>query len=310
MTFKATRPFVAAVAFAVQALCLTATPAQAQSYNCYQGGLNPTEQTICQFPDLAEQDVYLNDLWDALTPADRNSLRGEQVAWRQERDWCGRDSFCIANAYDQRIGVLLSFLDGPAQGGVSGTPAESYGGNVRARPDVNSAWVASLAEGQPVTLLENTGVYFQNYPWFRIEFSNGRTGYQWGGILCDYDGSTQGLGGICNGSLHPQPTHVPSDPGIIPSRGADNHVTQFHLVSDTEVIFQVYWIDANANLVPAFGTTGNDWIETGETWAIENGGATWESHWYAIYGGGRVLCSFSPRQGAEVRTSQLTACGL
>jgi len=41
-----------------------------------------------------------------------------------------------------------------------------------------------LAYGEPVVLLERTGVMLDGYEWFKIEYGEGATGYQWGGIMC------------------------------------------------------------------------------------------------------------------------------
>ncbi|MEM7692843.1 MAG: SH3 domain-containing protein [Pseudomonadota bacterium] len=60
----------------------------------------------------------------------------------------------------------------------------SYGGIVRAGPGLNFNRVTSLGEGAPITLLRDTGVAMNGYNWFEIQYRGGRTGYQWGGILC------------------------------------------------------------------------------------------------------------------------------
>jgi len=62
--------------------------------------------------------------------------------------------------------------------------AGSWGGIVRSGPSQEFSRLAALAEGEPVTLLENTGVTHNDYPWFRIRYRGSREGYQWGGILC------------------------------------------------------------------------------------------------------------------------------
>jgi hypothetical protein len=62
--------------------------------------------------------------------------------------------------------------------------AGSWGGIVRNGPGMNHARVASLREGDRVTLLYNTGVVWNDFPWFLIRLGDGRLGFQWGGILC------------------------------------------------------------------------------------------------------------------------------
>ncbi|MEX2629966.1 MAG: SH3 domain-containing protein [Tistlia sp.] len=60
-------------------------------------------------------------------------------------------------------------------------PAGSWGGKLRAGPGTDYPQTGSLAEGERVTLLERTSVLRDGLPWFLIELSDGRTGYQWGG---------------------------------------------------------------------------------------------------------------------------------
>ena len=62
--------------------------------------------------------------------------------------------------------------------------AVSRGGNVRDIPSVNGRKIGSTGDGQPVTLLENTGQLYNGYPWFKIRMANGIIGYQWGGGTC------------------------------------------------------------------------------------------------------------------------------
>ncbi|MXO91909.1 MliC family protein [Pontixanthobacter aquaemixtae] len=62
--------------------------------------------------------------------------------------------------------------------------ARSYGGIVRAGPGMEFDRVTSLQEGDPVTLLVNTGEHMNGYDWFMIMLPDGEIGYQWGGLLC------------------------------------------------------------------------------------------------------------------------------
>jgi Bacterial SH3 domain len=62
--------------------------------------------------------------------------------------------------------------------------AGSWGGVVRDGPGQNYRKVDSLQEGDPVTLLGPADVVENGYPWFRITYPGGGSGYQWGGILC------------------------------------------------------------------------------------------------------------------------------
>lgn len=67
---------------------------------------------------------------------------------------------------------------------------KSLGGIMRSAPSMQSARMAGLAEGTPITLLGRAGT-MDDYDWFTIQH-NGTTGYQWGGIMC----SEQAIRGI------------------------------------------------------------------------------------------------------------------
>lgn len=75
--------------------------------------------------------------------------------------------------------------------------AQSWGGNVRSGPGTDFAILTSLAEGTPITLIENTGIDYNGYPWFEIAHSNG-TGFHWGGIICGTDEHIPGTFETCN----------------------------------------------------------------------------------------------------------------
>jgi hypothetical protein len=79
-------------------------------------------------------------------------------------------------------GRCVSMAARPA--GMLPAPGRSYGGIVRAGPSRSAALIGTLREREPVTILSDTGVVWNNYRWFRIRFRGGRIGYQWGGILC------------------------------------------------------------------------------------------------------------------------------
>ena len=75
--------------------------------------------------------------------------------------------------------------------------AGSWGGIVRNGPGQSHARVASLREGERVSLLFNTGVMWNDYPWFLIRFRNGELGFQWGGILCRLETPVEGVFEAC-----------------------------------------------------------------------------------------------------------------
>jgi membrane-bound inhibitor of C-type lysozyme len=86
---------------------------------------------------------------------------------------------------------------GAGAAGAANFPAGSWGGIVRAGPGMDFAKVTSLAEGDPVTVLEHTGVMMNGYPWFKIKFRGNKTGYHWGGIMCAVGAPRDGLFEVC-----------------------------------------------------------------------------------------------------------------
>jgi hypothetical protein len=62
--------------------------------------------------------------------------------------------------------------------------AGSWGGVLRDGPGQNYRQIGSLQEGEPITLMGRSDVIENGFPWFKITTQNGKTGYQWGGILC------------------------------------------------------------------------------------------------------------------------------
>lgn len=76
--------------------------------------------------------------------------------------------------------------------------AGTWGGIVRTSPGQGNARVASLDEGETVTLMAPPiPVAGDDFPWFKIAFRNGGIGYMWGGILCSRDFERPGLFKIC-----------------------------------------------------------------------------------------------------------------
>ena len=75
--------------------------------------------------------------------------------------------------------------------------AGSWGGIVRSGPGMDYPRVASLREGEAVTLLANTHIDRDGYPWFLIRFRGNQLGFQWGGILCRKDVPVAGVYETC-----------------------------------------------------------------------------------------------------------------
>ena len=72
-----------------------------------------------------------------------------------------------------------------------------WGGIVRAGPGQQYAKLTALAEGEGITLLENTGIVSNDYPWFHIRYRGKREGYQWGGIICSIGDQVEGTFETC-----------------------------------------------------------------------------------------------------------------
>lgn len=93
----------------------------------------------------------------------------------------------MARAYVKKLSEAPSPAQAPPQSQNFDYPmvAGTWGGIVRSGPGQGNSKVASLKEGEEVTLMgPPVPVEPNDYPWFKISFRNGQTGYMWGGILC------------------------------------------------------------------------------------------------------------------------------
>lgn len=71
---------------------------------CSAARLNLTERTVCGSATLTDLDAYLQGLYDQANP--RGLAFGQGQWLRGQRDACGADSLCLAQAYIARITVL------------------------------------------------------------------------------------------------------------------------------------------------------------------------------------------------------------
>ncbi len=99
----------------------------------------------------------------------------------------------LARAYLKKMVDSPSAAPPPAQPAQAAATAPDYpmvagswGGIVRKGPGEDYGKIASLREGEEVTLMgPGIPVRANDYPWFKIAFGDGdTTGYMWGGILC------------------------------------------------------------------------------------------------------------------------------
>ncbi len=102
-------------------------------------------------------------------------------------------------------------------GGGSGFPirAASGGGVVRGGPGTNYRRLGSLREFERVTVTQNTGVMMNGYPWFKIRYRGGKSGYQWGGLICSLDQPFVGTFDTCANfrrTLQGSNTPAPANP--------------------------------------------------------------------------------------------------
>ncbi|MGE0039523.1 MAG: SH3 domain-containing protein [Xanthobacteraceae bacterium] len=75
---------------------------------------------------------------------------------------------------------------------------QSWGGIVRAGPGQEFDKLASLKEGDPITVIEQSKE-MDDYFWYKIRYGKqNRTGYQWGGIICAVGQTVQGALGQCD----------------------------------------------------------------------------------------------------------------
>lgn len=135
------------------------------------------------------------------TPA--GTCFSSDAMWAQVPDLCIGDIQTMIEA-EREAGEQ----DGPDTSGLNSQDVKdmegnlygySYGGRLRSGPDAQSAPLASLREGEPIRILENTGIWFDGYVWYRVLTRHGE-GYHWGGIFCANIGEAlEGVLARCNG---------------------------------------------------------------------------------------------------------------
>lgn len=182
--------------------------------------------------------------------------------------------------------------------------AGSWGGKVRSGPGMNFKQVGSLKNGDPVILLEKTSEFFNGYNWFRISYGKGKTGYQWGGILCAYGTEIDGIFQICDHDNRVRktakidPRHATCDTlRNITSRNSDVPVS-LTFVNKTDGQRGVIWISFDG--VPKQYAS----LNPGEKFSIN----TFLTHpWMFTDGPGNCLEMFMPHQGVPL--FEITAPG-
>lgn len=81
------------------------------------------------------------------------------------------------------VGEFQAMVDAVPKGQDDAMTGMSYGGVLRSGPGMDHSRVASVREGDHLDILEDTGVWFNEYKWYYVSTPQG-TGYHWGGIFC------------------------------------------------------------------------------------------------------------------------------
>ncbi len=119
-------------------------------------------------------------------------IRGSDYRGRKIQGWVNNRFLRARTAQTTNPG------NGGGDGGVFPVRAATGGGSVRTGPGTNFRKIGSLGEFERITVIRNTGVNFNGYPWFEIRFRGGRKGFQWGGIICSEAVPFQGTFDTCN----------------------------------------------------------------------------------------------------------------
>jgi uncharacterized protein len=103
-----------AILLAAGAALLAPDHAHAASFNCRFARL-PDERAVCADLALNDQDVRMAQLYDItrrLVPmGTRGAIMDRQVAWLRQRQACGANRQCLANAYAGRIAELNQVME-------------------------------------------------------------------------------------------------------------------------------------------------------------------------------------------------------
>ncbi len=138
-------------------------------------------------------------------------------------------------------------------------PGMSYGGKLRSGPGMNYNQIGSLQENEDLSILGRTGVQMNGYEWFAIALTNGKTGYQWGGIMCSQHG-LPGVFGQCAALQRNGGTQEPATSGRF---GAAKGFNVAQVRFDGGMFTwqgQDHWIEGSADGQPRFHfrQTGRD----------------------------------------------------
>jgi hypothetical protein len=101
------------------------------------------------------------------------------------------DTAILLSPGSPQVDCVVSRVIAPGDGQAGGYDPQvgpfsgiSLGGNLRDGPGLNFGAVGATNPGQPITLLTDSGIFFDGFSWWVVVLSNGQQAYQWGGLLC------------------------------------------------------------------------------------------------------------------------------
>ncbi|MEO9530100.1 MliC family protein [Roseibium sp.] len=131
---------------------------------------------------------------------------------------------------------------------------KSYGGNVRAGPGTQYRDIGSLGDGTAIVIVNGTGVLMNGYEWFQIRYGNGKSGYQWGGLICS-ETAYPGILTTCArglGNVQPPVTQGGGGVAISPGVSGFNVDQVFHAQGSFSNAGGGQWEELNQNGQVAF----------------------------------------------------------
>lgn len=178
-------------------------------FNCQNG-----PQLTVAFTRHSGDNISVRYVYDGPRSAMRSMRRTHHNHFRDGRNWLaiqqqqgvveygeGQDLFDRCTAFNTSFNKprqpkrpVSRDNFGPHYGS---NAAGSWGGKVRSGPGMHYRQVGSTFEGQQLTIIRNTQQYMNGYPWFEVRLTNGRLGYQWGGLMCGYGAPREGMHRIC-----------------------------------------------------------------------------------------------------------------
>lgn len=184
--------------------------------------------------------------------------------WDEVPDFCTGDVQSMiedareGEAHAADTDALASTNARDLEGGLYGY---SYGGILRAGPDMGSARIASLQDGERIRILENTGIWMGEYLWYRVLTGQGE-GFHWGGLFCfESDNNIEGILVRCVGSSLDEAMAAAS--GVVMPKNIVLRGDGVALANGAILPFGMPAEDALQLLMAAFETAPlyRDWVE-------------------------------------------------